>query len=150
MTIDRSRIGFATAPTRVPIDAWRVKLFCQAIGETDAVHWDDAAARAAGHPACPVPPTFLKAVEGEHFGSAALLQLLQVPLTGVLHAEQRFDHLAPAHVGDVVEVSRRVERIDDKKNGALTFIVVDTDYRVGGRSAARSTQTILVRNSVAA
>jgi hypothetical protein len=47
MTIDRSRIGFATAPTRVPIDAWRVKLFCQAIGETDAVHWD-----VAGRPRC--------------------------------------------------------------------------------------------------
>jgi acyl dehydratase len=150
MTIDRSRIGFATAPTRVPIDAWRVKLFCQAIGETDAVHWDVAAARAAGHAACPVPPTFLKAIEGEHFSSAALMQLLRVPLTGVLHAEQRFDHLAPVHVGDVVEVTRRVERIDDKKNGALTFIVVDTDYRVGDRAAARSTQTILVRNSLAA
>jgi predicted thioesterase len=68
----------------------------------------------------------------------------------VLHAEQRFDHLAPVHVGDVVEVTRRVERIDDKKNGALTFIVVDTDYRVGDRAAARSTQTILVRNSLAA
>jgi len=150
MTIDRSRIGFATAPTRVPIDARRVKLFCQAIGETDAVHWDAEAARAAGHAACPVPPTFLKAIEGEHCSSATLLQLLQVPLTGVLHAEQRFDHLAPVHVGDVVSVSRRIDRIDDKKNGALSFVVVDTDYRVGDRTAARSTQTIVVRNAVTA
>ena len=148
--IDRSRIGFATAPTRVPVDAWRVKLFCQAIGEGDPVHWDDEVARAAGHRACPVPPTFLKAVEGEHFASAALLRLLQVPLAGVLHAEQTFEHLAPVHVGDVVEVSRRVDRIFDRKDGALTFIVVDTDYRVEGRVAARSTQTILVRNAVAA
>ncbi|MCC6248753.1 MAG: MaoC family dehydratase N-terminal domain-containing protein [Rubrivivax sp.] len=144
--IDRSRIGFTTAPTRVPVDAWRVKLFCQAIGETDPVHWDADAARAAGHTACPAPPTFLKAIEGEHFSSAALLQMLQVPLAGVLHAEQQFDHHWPVHVGDVVEVSRRVDRIFDKKDGALTFCVVDTDYRVEGRSAARSTQTILVRN----
>lgn len=148
--IDRGRIGFTTAPSRVTVDAWRVKLFCQAIGETDAVHWDADAARAAGHPACPVPPTFLKAIEGEHFSSAALLQLLQVPLAGVLHAEQQFDHFAPVHVGDVVEVSRRVDRIFDRKDGALTFIVVDTDYRVGERAAARSTQTILVRNRLSA
>ena len=147
--IDRSRIGFATAPTRVPVDAWRVKLFCQAIGETDPRYWDPEAARAAGHPACPVPPTFLKAVEGEHCSSATLMQLMQVPLTGVLHAEQRFEHLEPVHVGDVVEVSRRIDRVDDRKNGALSFIVVDTEYRVGGRAAARSTQTILVRNAVA-
>ncbi len=68
--IDRSRIGFRTAPTTAAVDGWRVKLFCQAIGETDAVYFDPAVARAAGHPACPVPPTFLKSIEGEHFSSA--------------------------------------------------------------------------------
>ena len=148
--IDRSRIGFSTAPTPVAIDAWRVKLFCQAIGETDAVHWDDCAARAAGHPACPVPPTYLKAIEGEHFSSAALMQMLQVPLRGVLHAEQAFEHHAAVHVGDVVEVSRTVADILDKKDGAMTFIVVDTQYRVGATSVASSRQTILVRNKLAA
>jgi acyl dehydratase len=148
--IDRTQIGFQTTPTHVVIDAWRVKLFCQAIGDDDARYWDPAAAAAAGHPACPVPPTFLKAVEGEHFSSAALMQLLQVPLLGVLHAEQQFDYLAPVHVGDTVELSRRVDRIFDKRDGALSFIVVDTDYRVAGRAVARSTQTILVRNQVAA
>ena len=148
--IDRSRIGFSTAPTPVAIDAWRVKLFCQAIGETDAVHWDDCVARAAGHPACPVPPTYLKAIEGEHFSSAVLMQMLQVPLRGVLHAEQAFEHHAAVHVGDVVEVSRTVADIHDKKDGAMTFIVVDTQYRVGATSVASSRQTILVRNKLAA
>lgn len=147
--IDRARIGFSTPPTTVAIDAWRVKLFCQAIGETDPVYWDDAAARAAGHPACPLPPTYLKAIEGEHFSSAALLQLLEVPLRGVLHAEQAFEHHAPVHAGDAVEVSRHVVDIYDKRDGAMTFIVVETGYRVGSRSVASSRQTILVRNRVA-
>lgn len=148
--IDRGRIGFRTAPTTARVDAWRVKLFCQAIGETDPVYVDDAAARAAGHPACPVPPTFLKAIEGEHFSSAALLELLAVPIRGVLHAEQAFSHAIPVHVGDTVEVSRTISDIHDKKNGALTFIVVDTDYRVADRPVASSRQTILVRNTMAA
>lgn len=145
---DRSRIGFTTAPTTVPVDAWRVKLFCEATGETDAVYWNAEAARAAGHPACPVPPTFLKAIEGEHFSSAQLMKLLDVPLRGVLHAEQAFEHFAPVHVGDSVEVSRTVTDIHDKKAGAFTFIVVDTHYRVGGTPVATSRQTILVRNVV--
>jgi acyl dehydratase len=148
--IERGRVGFSTPPSRVRIDAWRAKLFCQAIGESDPVYWDDDAARAAGHRACPVPPTFLKAIEGEHFSSAELMRLLQVPLTGVLHAEQAFEHLHPVHVGDVLEVSRVVRDIYDKKDGALTFIVVDTDYVHDGRSAATSRQTILVRNKAAA
>ncbi|HRH85228.1 MAG TPA: MaoC family dehydratase N-terminal domain-containing protein [Rubrivivax sp.] len=146
--IDRTKVGFETPPTRVPIDAWRVKLFCQAVGENDPVYWDPAAASSAGLAACPLPPTYLKAIEGEHFSSAALLQLLQVPLFGVLHAEQQFDYLAPVHVGDTVELQRRIDRIFDKKDGALSFIVVDTDYRVTGRAVARSTQTILVRNRI--
>jgi N-terminal half of MaoC dehydratase len=47
--IDRSIIGFRTEPTRHRIDAWRVKPFCEAVGEGDPVHGDEAAARAAGH-----------------------------------------------------------------------------------------------------
>jgi acyl dehydratase len=147
---DRSRIGFTTAPTAVRIDGWRVKLFCQATRETDPVYWDAALARAAGHPACPVPPTFLKAIEGEHFSSAQLMKLLDVPLLGVLHAEQSFECTAPVHVGDEVEVSRTVADIYDKKDGAFTFIVVDTHYRVDAHPVATSRQTILVRNTVEA
>lgn len=147
--IDRSHIGFTTAATVAVVDGWRVKLFCQAIGETDPVYTDTAAARAAGHPACPVPPTFLKAIEGEHFSSAQLIAMLGVPLRGVLHAEQSFEHLAPVHVGDAVAVSRTIADIHDKKNGALTFIVVDTHYRVADRTVATSRQTILVRHAPA-
>lgn len=146
---DRSRIGFTTEPTTVSVDGWRVKLFCQAIGESDVVYWDATAASAAGHPACPLPPTFLKAMEGEHFSSAKLLKLLAVPLRGVLHAEQSFEHLAPVYVGDTVEVSRKVSDIVDKKEGAFTFIVIDTNYRVAARPVATSRQTILVRNALA-
>jgi len=141
--IDRSCIGFATTPTTVRIDGWRVALFCQAIGETDPVYRDPG-------PGSPVPPTFLKALESEHFSSAALLDMLGVPLRGVLHAEQAFEYLAPFYVGDVVDVSRTVADIYDKKEGALTFVVVDTQYRVGALSVAQSRQTILVRNSMAA
>ena len=36
---NRRRIGFTTAPTTVPVDAWRVKLFGQAVGDTDPVCW---------------------------------------------------------------------------------------------------------------
>lgn len=147
--IDRSRIGFSTPPTQVRIDAWRVKLFCQAIGETDPVHWDEAAARAAGLRACPLPPTYLKAMEGEHFSSAELMRLLSVPLRGVLHAEQAFEHLAPVSLGDEVEISRTVADIHDKKGGAMTFIVVDTHYAVASKVVATSRQTILVRNQPA-
>jgi hydroxyacyl-ACP dehydratase HTD2-like protein with hotdog domain len=147
--IDRALIGTATQPTCVSVDAWRVKLFCEAIGETDPLYWDDSAARAAGHRACPVPPTFMKALESEHCSSAALLERLHVPVAKVLHAEQSFDYQQTVHVGDTVEITRCVTDIYDKRDGALTFIVVQTRYRVGTQDMASSVQTILVRNQQA-
>jgi len=135
--IDRGRIGYTTPPSAVTIDAWRVQLFCRATGETDPSAWS---------PHAVVPPTFLKAMETEHYSSAALLTLLDVPLHGVLHAEQSFDHHAPVRIGDELQIERRIERIEDKKDGALTFITVDTNYRLAARLAARSRQVILVRN----
>jgi len=147
---DRSRIGHTTEPTTHAVDGWRVKLFCQAIGETDPVFCDPAAARRAGHAACPVPPTFLKALESEHQSGAVLMALLDVPMTGVLHAEQRFEFEVPVHVGDTVEISRTVADIFDKRAGAMTFIVVDSHFRVAGQAVAKARQTIVVRNSVPA
>jgi hypothetical protein len=134
--IDRSRIGFATEPTTAVIEPWRVKLFRQAIGEGATATDDD-----------PVPPTFLKAMEGEHCSSAALLELLGIPVRKVLHAEQSFELLESLHVGDAVQMRRCIADVHDKKDGALTFVVVDTDYRVAGRPVASSRQTIVVRNA---
>ncbi|HEY4350124.1 MAG TPA: MaoC family dehydratase N-terminal domain-containing protein [Paraburkholderia sp.] len=143
--IDRSHIGYATQPTTVKAEPWRVKLFCQAIGETDSVYWDADAARVRGLPGCPLPPTFLKSLESEHCGSAELLGVLGVPVRRVLHAEQSFEYLLPVYAGDEVEVSRKVVDIYDKRNGAMTFVVVETVYCVGGECVGRSVQNLLVR-----
>jgi len=143
--IDPSHIGFTTPPTQVRVDAWRVQLFCRAIGETDPVYVDEAAAHAAGHRACPVPPTFIKALESEHFSSAALMQRMNIPLKSVLHAQQQFTHHAPIHVGDVVTLHRQITDAYDKRDGELTFVVIDTHYDVGTQRMATSRQTILSR-----
>jgi hydroxyacyl-ACP dehydratase HTD2-like protein with hotdog domain len=144
--IDRAHIGFSTAPSAVTVDAWRVQLFCQAIGSTNAAHWNLEAARLAGFSACPVPPTFLKAVETDHFTSAAILQLIKVPMHSVLHAEQSFDYLEPVYVGDAIEIKRTIADIYDKREGLLSFIVVDTEFRRQDTKVCESRQTLVVRN----
>ena len=143
--IDRQHIGYQTTATAVQVDPWRVRLFCQAIGETNPVHWDPAAAAEQGHAAPLVPPTFLKALESDHCSSALLLQRLNVPMQQVLHAEQRFSFHHPVLVGDVLEISRQITDLYDKRNGALQFIVVNTHFCRAGKRVAEGAQTILVR-----
>ena len=55
---DRLRCMVASAGPRLG-DAWRLRFFAEATGQLDPVYTDVTVAMAAGHPALPLPPTFL-------------------------------------------------------------------------------------------
>ncbi|MGJ7555673.1 MaoC family dehydratase N-terminal domain-containing protein [Variovorax sp. RB3P1] len=121
--IDRKWIGHTLPPSVLPIERSRLQFFAKAIGETDPVYTDTAAARSAGYPDLPAPPTFLFAAELDSGASSQLLADLQIPLSKLLHGEQSFSYHRPACVGDTVTVRSTITDIYDKKNGALEFVV---------------------------
>ena len=121
--IDRKWIGHELPPSVLPIERSRLQFFAKAIGETDPVYTDAAAARDAGYPDLPAPPTFLFAAELDSGASDQLLTDLQIPLSKLLHGEQSFSYHRPACVGDTVTVRSTISDIYDKKNGALEFVV---------------------------
>jgi acyl dehydratase len=121
--IDKKWIGYELPPSVLPIERTRLRFFAKAIGETDPVYTDEAAAREAGYPDLPAPPTFLFAAELDSGAVDALLAQLGIPLTKLLHGEQGFTYHAPACVGDTITVRSRIEDIYDKKNGALEFAI---------------------------
>ncbi|WP_062475771.1 MaoC family dehydratase N-terminal domain-containing protein [Variovorax boronicumulans] len=121
--IDKKWIGHELPASVLPIERSRLQFFAKAIGETDPVYTDAAAARDAGYPDLPVPPTFLFAAELDSGASDQLLTDLQIPLSKLLHGEQSFSYHRPACVGDTVTVRSIISDIYDKKNGALEFVV---------------------------
>jgi len=125
--IDRRHIGTALPPFTVEVERGRLRFFAQATGQTDAVYSDDAAARAAGHPALPVPPTFLFCLEMESPNPAAIRELLGLDYSRILHGEQGFSYHRAAHAGDRLTFRQRITDIYDKKAGALEFIVRHTE-----------------------
>ena len=76
--IDRSHIGRELAPSVLDVEKGRLRFFAQAIGETDPVYTDETAARAAGYPALPAPPTFLFAAELDSRTVVSMLDVLGV------------------------------------------------------------------------
>ncbi|SDZ71582.1 Acyl dehydratase [Variovorax sp. YR266] len=121
--IDKKWIGHELPSSVLPIERSRLQFFAKAIGETDPVYTDAAAARDAGYPDLPAPPTFLFAAELDSGASDRLLADLQIPLSKLLHGEQGFSYHRPTCVGDTVTVRSTITDIYDKKNGALEFVI---------------------------
>jgi len=126
MSLDTQHIGHRFPPYSVDVEKGRLKFFAKAIGQTDPVYTDDAAARAAGHPALPVPPTFLFCLEMESPNPGALRDLLDIPVPKVLHGEQRFNYHAMVYAGDTLTFEQRIADIYAKKGGLLEFVVRET------------------------
>ena len=121
--IDKKWIGHELPASVLPIERSRLRFFAKAIGETDPVYTDAAAARDAGYRDLPAPPTFLFAAELDSGASDRMLAELQIPLAKLLHGEQSFSYHKAACVGDTVTVRSTISDIYDKKNGALEFVV---------------------------
>ena len=142
--IDKAFIGRELPPSTLTLERGRLRFFAQAIGETDPVYTDAAAARDAGYPDLPAPPTFLFAAELDSGAAFQLIDLLQIPIAKLLHGEQSFTYHAAACVGDTVTVHASISDIYDKKGGALEF-VVKTSRAVNQRDAlVAEMRTVLV------
>jgi acyl dehydratase len=142
--IDKKWIGHDLGTSVLPIERTRLKFFAKAIGETDPVYTDEAAARDAGYADLPAPPTFLFAAELDSGGLDRLLADLGVPIARILHGEQSFTYLRPACVGDTITVNAKITDIYDKKNGAMEFIVKTARAHNQRREAVAELRTVIV------
>ncbi|UMB70069.1 MaoC family dehydratase N-terminal domain-containing protein [Mycobacterium paraterrae] len=147
MPIDTGLIGKTMPELVMTIEAGRLQLFAEATGQTDPVYLDREAAKAAGHPDLPVPPTFLFAIELEQPDPFAFLAELGVDLRSVLHGEQAFTYHSVAHAGDTLVAKTRIADVYTKKGGALEFIVKVTEIsKDDGTAVAEMTNVVVMRN----
>ncbi len=121
--IDKKWIGHELPSSLLPIERTRLQFFAKAIGETNPIYTDSAAAQAAGYPDLPAPPTFLFAAELDSGILLGMVSDLDIPIAKLLHGEQTFTYHRAACVGDTVTVRSTISDIYDKKGGALEFVV---------------------------
>ncbi|WP_200933243.1 MULTISPECIES: MaoC family dehydratase N-terminal domain-containing protein [unclassified Sphingomonas] len=121
--MDASLIGTGRPGSSLLVTRSRLRFFAKAIGQTDPVFFDVDAARRAGHPDLPVPPTFYYGVDLEVLNAIDLLTELGVDVRAVLHGEQEFTYHAMAYAGDELTSSATITDVYEKKGGALKFLV---------------------------
>jgi hypothetical protein len=90
----------------------------KAIGETDPIYTDEAAARDAGHRSLPVPPTFLHCLESQASDPNELIAIAGRDLGRILHAEQQVTYHAMAHARDRLNFEPKIADVYSKKGGA--------------------------------
>ncbi|GEL17279.1 MaoC family dehydratase N-terminal domain-containing protein [Pseudonocardia asaccharolytica] len=148
MAIDPAVVGTAQPAVTVDVEPGRLRAFAHAIGETDPVYTDLEAARTAGHPDLPVPPTFLF---GLGAGDFAWLTGLGVDLRRVLHGEQHFTYHQVAHAGDTLTLTPRIVDVFSKRAGSLQFLIREIAVRRDdGSPIADLRETLIVREPAGA
>ncbi|WP_194820169.1 MaoC family dehydratase N-terminal domain-containing protein [Nocardia sp. XZ_19_385] len=147
MPLDPSVIGKQLPSSTLAVDAGRLRFFATAIGETNPIFTDLAAAQAAGYADLPVPPTFLFGIELENPDSFGWLAELGIDLRRVLHGEQSFTYHSTAVAGDVLTSTPTIGNVYSKKGGTLDFLEkTSTVTRADGELVAELKSVLVVRN----
>jgi acyl dehydratase len=127
--IDTSFVGMRFPDLVAEIDKTMITRFAQAIGETDPIHFDEAAAKAAGYPSLPAPMTFPIALKSMAYalpgGDNVLAQLfarMGVDTLNMLHGEQDIRSNRPLCAGETVTIRGVFESIDNKPERNMTVI----------------------------
>lgn len=122
----RQHIGRTSAPRTVEIEKGHIARFAEAIGDPNPIYHDEAAARAAGYPRIPAPPTFATALRPNDIREG-----LNIDWSRILHGEQEFRYERPLYAGDVLTLTHVLRDVYEKagKSGAMDFLVLDTEAR---------------------
>jgi acyl dehydratase len=102
----------------------KIREFAHATGETDPVHLDLEAARAAGYADVVAPPMFAAVYCGPAIGSAILDPEAGIDFARMVHGAQEFEWHAPVVAGD--EITTTAELAEKGERAGLSFFVFRT------------------------
>lgn len=144
-------VGKVLGSVTFPIEAGKVREFARAIQDDNPIYRDPEAARAAGFPAIPAPPTFT--VVAAHFqeGSSGVTSL-GLDLARVLHGEQEWTYHRTPLVGDVLTGQTKVASVTTKpgrRGGEMTFVRLETEYTdQNGQPVVTEASTVIETEAV--
>jgi acyl dehydratase len=145
--IDKKFIGKKLPAFRAIAEAGQLRFFAKATGESNPIYFDESAARDAGHPHLPLPPTFLFSLEFEQ-PDKSWREEMGIDVSRILHGEQTFTYHRIAYAGDVLLFEGVIADIYDKKGGALDFVVRDTRVTNQRGEPVADLRSVLVQRNI--
>jgi len=146
---NKALIGREFPAVTAAIDGESVKAFARALGETDPLYLDDAAARSGPFGAIVAPPTYPIAFMAQAMaGAASSFDELGLNFMTLVHGEQEFEYERPVTAGETLTLTARIQDVYEKvgRSGTLDILVLETEATdPSGARVFASRQTLVSR-----
>jgi acyl dehydratase len=124
----------------------KVREYARAVGETNPLHIDVEAARAAGHRDVVAPPMFAVVYTSPAIGPAMLDPEVGIDFAHMVHGAQEFAWGPLVVAGD--EIATEVEVVDVSERGGMGFFVFESrSDNQDGERVCTGTWTCIVRGA---
>lgn len=148
----RAAIGRESEPVPHEVTKTSVRMFARAVGHTDPIYYDEAAARAAGYRGLPCPPGYLgtpvfdpAASDSVTSRRASPLTLEPSrPLTRRLNGGTEIEYMADVCAGDELTATTALASAEERSGrlGEMLILVSQTTFRdAAGKVVAVMTGT---------
>jgi acyl dehydratase len=141
--LDRTFIGRTSEPVTVEVERGHIRRFAEAIGDPNPIYASLEAARAAGLPDIPAPPTFVTALFAGDVRAG-----MGIDVRKLLHGEESYEYRRPLYAGDRLTLTQRVADIYEKpgKAGVMDFLVLETTATdATGALVYRARRTVIIK-----
>jgi acyl dehydratase len=144
MTVRANAIGKAYAPTNYAVGREKIREYAAAVCETNPLHYDLEAARAAGYADVVAPPMFAVVYAARSVAPAILDPELGIDFAMMVHGGQEFRWGALVVAGDEITTTTTVKDITER--GGMGFYVFESvSENQRGETVCTATWTTIVR-----
>ena len=144
MPVNTQAIGKTYAPVLYAVGREKIKEYAHAVGETNPVHLDVEAARAAGYSDVVAPPMFAVVYSAPAMGPTILDPELELNLAMMVHGGQEFEWGPVVVAGDEITTTVSVKDISER-DGRGYYVLESTSTNQRGEQVCRGTWTQIVR-----
>ena len=140
-----SAVGKTFAPVTYAVGREKVREYARAVGETNPLHLDPGAARAAGHRDVVAPPMFATVYTSPAIGPAFFDPEIGMDFARMVHGAQEFAWGPLVVAGD--EITTEVVVADISERGGMGFYVFESrSDNQDGERVCTGTWTCIVRS----
>jgi acyl dehydratase len=146
---DTSKVGQSFPPFTIEVERGKLRELALAIGDTNPIYHDRAAAQAAGYTDVPVFPTVPTVFW--FWGNRELVEQLKgmgIDVSRVLHSSEEYEYLAPIYAGDSLSGVMTVAegRVRRSSAGSMEIVTLAIDYtNQHGQLVIRARETLIAR-----